>query len=280
MKRILTPLFLLAVCLVLLAACGDEEGDTIINNQGVSPPPSGSLAVVTDNNSIYFVDPSDPGTLIRGMDITGIAQATISFAAIDFRPSTGEFYGLEVGTGNNRLYTIDLTNGFALRVGVNAITATTDQGFDFSPASDILRIVDPTDTNFRVNADTLASSPDTALNPAGQVVALAYTNNTAEAATTTLYGIDTAADTLVRIGGVDGTPSPNGGAITTIGALGVDPATNDVSFDIAPSSGTAYAAWATSALWRLYTIDLTTGAATEVGILGNGGRVLGISVVP
>jgi hypothetical protein len=187
---------------------------------------------------------------------------------------------MEIGTGNRRLYTIDLLNGVALRIGVNALTSTTDPGFDFSPVADRLRIVDPSDVNFRVDVDTLSTFTDTSLNPGSDVVALAYTNNVAGATVTTLYGIDSVAATLVQIGGPDGTPSPNGGAVTTIGPLGVTPATNEVSFDIAPS-GTAYAAWGTSGgIWRLYTINLTTGAATEVGILGNGGRVLGISVVP
>lgn len=114
MKRLLTPFLFLATCLALVPACGDE--DTIITG-GASAPPSGSLAAITDNNTIFFVNPSDPGTLIRGMVITGIAQSVISFSAIDFRPSTKELYALEIGSGNRRLYTINLLDGFALRIG-------------------------------------------------------------------------------------------------------------------------------------------------------------------
>ncbi len=269
MNQALIRFLLFTTCLLLIPACSDE-----------SAPSSESLAAITENNTIFFVNPSDPGTVTRGLVITGIVQPAISFSAIDFRPSTRELYALEIGSVNRRLYTIDLQTGFALRIGVNALTSTTNPGFDFSPVVDRLRIVDPTDINFRVEVDTLSSTTDTSLSPDSDVVALAYTNNVAGAAVTTLYGIDSVAATLVRIGGPDGTPSPNGGAVTTIGPLGITPATNEVSFDIAPS-GTAYASWGTpGGIWRLYTINLSTGAATEVGILGNGGRVLGISVVP
>ena len=49
---------------------------------------------------------------------------------------------------------------------------------------------------------------------------------------TTLYGIDTVANQLVRIGGVDGTPSPNGGTITPVGPMGSINAVSIGGFDI------------------------------------------------
>lgn len=124
--------------------------------------------------------------------------------------------------------------GLPSALGVNALTSTTDPGFDFSPVGDRLRLVDRSDINFRVDVDILAPSTDTSLSPGSDVVALAYTNNVAGATVTTLYGIDSVAATLVRIGGPDGVPSPNAGAVTTIGPLGITPGTDDVSFDIAP----------------------------------------------
>jgi hypothetical protein len=116
--------------------------------------------------------------------------------------------------------------------------------------------------------------------PAPAVSAIAYTNNTPGAALTTIFGIDGPAATLVRIGGVDGTPSPNGGVVTTIGSLGVTPDAVDIGFDITPS-GVAYAAFAVAGISNLYTIDLASGTATLVGRLGPGNvAVRGLAITP
>src|SRR5436309_896480 len=65
------------------------------------------------------------------------------------------------------------------------------------------------------------------------------------ATTTTLFGIDSNLDVLVRQGSVDGTPvSPNTGQLFTVGPLGVN-TTNLVGFDISGTTGTAYAALST-----------------------------------
>ena len=89
----------------------------------------------------------------------------------------------------------------------------------------------------------------------------------------TLFGIDAATDTLVRQGGPDGTPSPNGGVLTTIGPLGVDTTTN-AGFDIETSFGgdtpldTGYVSLtpaATPTASNFYTVNLTTGGLTQQG---------------
>jgi hypothetical protein len=104
-------------------------------------------------------------------------------------------------------------------------------------------------------------------------VGAAYDRNVAGAAATTLFAIDRNGSELVRIGSIDGAPaSPNGGVVTPIGPLGLTlNAVSDAGFDIAPD-GTAYAALTDDAddLTRLYRIDLATGAATAVGLIGLG----------
>ncbi len=99
---------------------------------------------------------------------------------------------------------------------------------------------------------------------------------------TTLFGIDFITNTLVRIGGVNGSPSPDGGVLTTIGALVVGSllGSRDIGFDIAPSSA-AFASMFTSANnWRLYTVNLSTGVATSAGAIGTGTTVIrGIAVL-
>jgi hypothetical protein len=73
------------------------------------------------------------------------------------------------------------------------------------------------------------------------------------------------------IGGVNGVPSPNGGAITTVGSLGLGTNLNEnIGFDISGLSGVAFASITTGGLSRLYTINLATGAATLAGTIGTG----------
>jgi len=79
-----------------------------------------------------------------------------------------------------------------------------------------------------------------------------------------LFGIDSGRDTLIRIGGVDGTPSPNGGQLFTIGALGVN-ATGFGGFDIQGGSNTAYSVLRVGGIATLVTVNLTTGAVMQVG---------------
>ena len=111
------------------------------------------------------------------------------------------------------------------------------------------------------------------MNP--NVVAAAYTNNFGGATQTTLYGIDSVLDALVRQGGINGVPSPNTGQLSTIGPLGFD-TTNEVGFDISGQSGIAYASLTPvvsplDVASRFFTIDVATGQATQVGFIGAAG---------
>ena len=75
-------------------------------------------------------------------------------------------------------------------------------------------------------------------------------------------------------------PSPNNGKITTIGALGAN-TSEFVGFDITGDTGIAYATLTLGAAGSsLYTINLTTGAATLVGDVDNGAALRGIAVAP
>ena len=167
------------------------------------------------------------------------------------------------------------------------LTTGTFFGFDFNPVADQIRVVNTSDQNLRVNATTGALvATDTNLAHATlneEVAGIAYDRNDTSAATpTTLFGIDFSTNTLVRIGGVDGSPSSDGGVLTTIGGLGSGfiLGSREIGFDIAPSSA-AFASMFTSANgWRLYTVNLSTGVATSAGAIGTGTTVIsGIAVL-
>jgi len=230
---------------------------------------------VTNTNTLISFERANPATVYTKAPITGL-QSGEQIVGIDFRPSNGLLYGL----GNSsRLYTIDTATAVATEVGSGPFSPAlsgTDFGFDLNPVVDRIRVVSNTDQNFRLDPDTgvveasdatLAydsSDPNTSANP--NVVGLAYTNNTVGATSTTLYGIDSTLDTLIRVGSPDGSPtSPNSGQLFTIGALGFNTGVN-TNFDILPGGDTALAALTPQGapFSILHTINLTTGVATEV----------------
>jgi hypothetical protein len=247
------------------------------------PAHAGLLAsgLTTDNRIVTF-DTAAPGTLLSSVPVVGL-QPGESLVAIDYRPLTGLLYAI----GNTSRAYLITSNGQATQVGPVFDIGLNGSAFgmDFSPNVDRLRIVSNNEQNMRWNpitgvivdgdAMTAGVQPDTNLAPAGDVVAAAYTNNDQDPATpATLFGIDAVANSLVRIGGPDGVPSPNLGAITTIGPLGVD--TSELAGLDVPlgASTTAFASLTVAGVSQLYGVNLTNGAATLVGAIGASGTAI------
>ncbi len=225
---------------------------------------------VTTGNQLVRFDANTPGTLTTIGAITGL-QAGETLVGIDFRPLNGQLYALG-STG--RLYTINLLTGAATQVGTTAITLNgTNFGFDFNPTVDLIRVVSNTGQNLRVNPNTGAiQATDPNLNPGTpSVTAAAYTNSFTGAPSTILYDIDTGTDRLVR------QDPANAGTLVDVGALGVD-ASGVNGFDISARDNTAFAVLTVGGTQRLYTINLTTGLATQIGTLPAGTTLTGIAV--
>ncbi len=253
-----------------------------------------NVAFAVTATDLLIFDTSTPGTATTKA-ITGLAAGD-SIHGLDIRPFDGKLYAMTVNdlSKEGRIYTIDGTTGAATQVGTGSFATLTSSffGFDFNPVVDRIRIVGDTGENLRVNPNTgaRADTPtnDTALNPAGSIVtSVAYDrsiNFKPDAATaapagtvTTLFGIDSTSNKLVRIGGVDGSPSPNGGVVTAIGDLGIDVVATGNGFDIDGGSGQAFAVQSEIGKGsQLYTINLTTGAATLVGALPSDVRAFAI----
>jgi hypothetical protein len=185
----------------------------------------------------------------------------------------------------SQLYVIDIGTGFATRKGSPFTPPLQGRwfGVDFNPVVDRLRIVSNTGQNLRLNPDTGAvASADKALNYAagdvnagarGSAVGAAYTNPDNDPTTpTVLYDIDSGRDVLAIQN------PPNDGTLNTVGALGVGSGTREiVGFDIGVigESGSATQV-ALAALRRpalagiseLFSIDLTTGQAQNLGAIG------------
>jgi hypothetical protein len=250
----------------------------------VAPSPSFGedlWAVTTFNNLINF-DSGNPW-VFNSRPITGM-QAGEDALGIDFRPAmpVGRLYVLG---SSGRVYLVaDPGSGVATAVGAMPFAALvgTNFGFDFNPTVDRIRIVTDAEQNLRVHPDTgalvatdlplayAAGDPNFGMPPG--VTGGAYINNVAGAVTTTLYDIDTDRDVLVT------QVPPNNGTLNTVGPLGVD-ATGVNGFDVSGMTGIAYAALSTGGTQStLYTVNLTSGGLTSLGVVGCQEPLRGLSV--
>jgi hypothetical protein len=240
--------------------------------------------------SLVTFSATTPGTFTATLPITGVTAGQ-TLVGIDVRPNTGEVFALGYNpTGTvAQLYTISRSTGAATAIGtaltLNLGTDPARIGFDFNPTVDRIRVTSGANTNFRLNPNNgaLAATDGTLAYATGDANAgqtpgigsSAYTNSYIGSTATTLYNLDETASRLVT------QVPPNDGTLNTRGPLGV--ATNgalqasDLDIYFNPSNGTdvAYmsttiASGLTAATSTLYTVNLTTGAATSVGALGMG----------
>ena len=228
---------------------------------------------LTGNNELITFNRTTPAIVSTLLPFTGL-QAGEQIQAIDFRPSNGNLYGFAVsGAGTlGRLYTINIITGVVTQIGVSTFALPIGGIFsiDFDPVADRLRLVSSAGLNLRLDPDLgTVVATDATLNPAGiPVSSIAYSNNFSGTPVTTLYGIDFTNDALYIQGGLNGSISPNTGTLTIVGPLGLN-INNVLGFDI--SQGTAFASIRLTfgSDIGFYTINLSTGAATLVGNIGN-----------
>jgi hypothetical protein len=229
------------------------------------------VGLTADDKLVCFED-DDPRDADRIGTVTGL-QTDTKLVGIDYRPATGDLYGLgDVGG----VYIVDpATANASLRARLNVALQGTQFGVDFNPTVDRLRIVSDTGQNLRANVADGTTTVDGPLNylgpppvnPALGVTAVAYTNNDVDPNTaTTLFDIDTSLDQVAV------QAPPNAGTLNPTGKLLVD-ASSPVGFDIYStivSSGTtvdndAFASLTTSTGSAFYSIDPLTGRADKVG---------------
>ena len=219
--------------------------------------------------------------------ITGLTSGD-QLVGIDFRPATGQLYGLSTpggGPGAAQLYIIDTEKAVATPVGNrSAVLVGSSFGFDFNPVPDRIRVVSNEGQNLRLNPNDgtiagMAGMEDTVLayatgDPnAGRlpsVVGVAYTNPDNDLQTNTvLYDIDSGRDTDPTPGGGDVLAiqvPPNGGQLNTVGRMRIN---TDlvVGFDISDRN-VALAALQVGQTSRLVRINLRSGRARNLGRVG------------
>jgi hypothetical protein len=265
-----------------------------------------SVSYALRNNTLIAFDTSNPDLTQSPLAITGLTSGQ-TLVGIDFRPQNGKLYGLaRDGAGNVQLYVISTQTGVATAVGT-ATTFTsngspvpitgTNFGFDFNPTVDRIRVVTDGGFNFRINPNTgeLVDSnsatngiqPDGVINGGTTAVdATAYTNNAPNVTATTQYTLDAVNNTLFiqnpPNGGTQTSPLPitlNGNPLDFTVANGFDiPSGINVAASNTPATGQAFAALTVAGNTGLYAIELSTGAATLIGPVGDGTGIQGYAV--
>lgn len=234
------------------------------------------LIGVAGPSTLIGFDSATPGVVESTLAVSGLGGDQIR--GIDVRPATGELYAIgQSGT----LFTIDTVSGVATAVPGTAVpvgSAGQGTGFAFNPAVDRIRTTTSADLNLRsdpTNGATItdgtlafaAGDANSGVNP--NVSAVAYTNQVAgPVAMTTLFGIDLASGSLVLHS------PPNAGVLVTVGSLGFSGTAmgSSAGFDIDGGTGAAFASFlGGSGQNGLYSIDLTSGAATFLGAFGDPG---------
>ena len=259
-----------------------------------APAQAQIIYALSGNNLIAF-QAQAPGNITSTVNITGIAAGQ-GLAGLDFRPATGQLYGLGYNSTNGeaRLYTIDRSSGLATPVGAAAVTLSPnmgDIGFDFNPTVDRIRVTGSNNSNYRLHPVTGAiaatdgslafAATDVNAGMTPSVGTVAYTNSYLGAATTTLYNYNSATNLFTTQN------PPNNGVLNTLGTSGLnlaagDPSADlDIYFDAATSTNRAFfvANVDSSSNDNLYSVNLANGSATLIGAIGTGNPVSDIAVL-
>lgn len=244
---------------------------------------------LTAQNWITVFDSADPGNSVGGGSVTGLEINDV-LVAMDYQPASGNV--LLLGSQSN-VYRLNNTSGSdfsaTLLNNLDPTLVGTSIAFDFNPAfmsGSFARIITDTNDNRVIGGadgaylppiektDVFYAAGDANEGVDPNVAGIAYDTNIAGAASTQQFGIDASIGMLVKV-------ANNAGTLNTVGELGIGGnITNELGFDISGATGTAFASIQTGPNSQLYTVDLTTGAASIVGQIGSGDTIRDITVVP
>lgn len=292
MKRFSRQLLTFAVAATLALTAQPVRAELIY---GMTTATSGSgdpgLNLVT-------FDSASPGTITNIGAFSGLVAGQ-SLRSIDFRPATGQLYGISTSGAAAQLYTIDLATAVCTPVGAGFTLGTNASArveMDFNPVADRIRILTGgatgTTNNFRANPnDGSLVATDTTLSWAAgnvntgafSIIGGAYSNNVAGATQTTLYAWDYNTDALATVGSINGTPnSPNTGIMNTVNSpAGFLTGNAGLGMDISGATGTLFVTHddpGTATFMSLFTRDLVTGVETPIGNYPTGTFVSDLSV--
>lgn len=229
------------------------------------------LAGAADAAPIGYSVRSDVDNFLYRIDLATGAATPIGPIGLDpdsdiegltFQPGTNVLFGYDELT--DELVTFDLTTGAGTVVGFTGAFLF-DPGLTFDAAGNL----------FVAGEGFLGDGEFGSLDPltgAGTFIGFTDDSVTGDpvligalaALGTTLYGIDADLDRLVTI-------DPLTGLVTGVGFLGVD--IDDAGLDFDPATGTL---WLLEDEGRVFTVDIGTGAATEISTTLDGFEGLGV----
>lgn len=262
-----------AIILMIAISSCNKDLDVITSSSSTSETDQSKDAkgLVGSNTDIYLLANGTRLDKFNSNNLDGNSPSSSSSAfftglqpgetilGIDFRPATGQMYGLG---STSRIYVINPITGASRMIGTGPFTPAlsgTLAGFDFNPTVDRIRIVTSTGQNFRVNPETGATvATDGSINAQtkAQISAVAYTNNFAGATSTALYDIDVISKTLYK------QDPPNNGTLVNIGPLNLN-IEGEGGFDIAPN-GQALGIYKVNNIPTMFEVNLNTGAVNVV----------------
>jgi hypothetical protein len=233
--------------------------------------PERVLYATTDKNLLLKFNARNPDRIRDIQVLTGLPTG-VTLKGIDFRPATGDLYG--VGS-DSVVYRLNPKTGIAVAEAPTFAPALrgTSFGVDFNPTVDKIRAVSDDRQNLRLNVDEgTVLSMDKDLNPGmPQVVGAGYTNSSFSATrptSTSLYVVDAASDTVFKQN------PPNDGTLTEGKWLGIDVGLN-ANFDIAGGDNMGFLSNSSPRRGTtLYTVDVLTGTTKSLGRIGGGKRLV------
>jgi hypothetical protein len=247
-----------ALALLLLGSCKKEVMPT-------DDYPVAAFSVKNNPNVVFYAlaggtvldkyNAIAPETILNSATITGL-QSGEKILSIDFRPATGQLYGISSGS---RVYVINAETGAARMIGAGPFIPNLTGEYvslDFNPTVDRMRVITSSGQNLRLNPETgTVAVVDGNINgqPGAMISEVAYTNNFAGAATTTLYNIDVASQKLFIQN------PPNAGSLVEVDSPLLK-VTGQGGFDISPD-GIAMGLFEVNRKATLFTVDLSTGRA-------------------
>jgi len=255
-----------------------------------------AYALTTTGNIIQF-NTKKPTTINSSVTVSGLNSGE-SVVQIAYRPSNSTLYCI---TNDGFLCTLDPSTGAATVMTTpfteilgngNNVVRLSSPVISFDPVVDMLRVIS-TDYNLLVNADTGAlvgsytkvafDNSDSNAGSTPQLVGIVYQNPIANSSSATLFALDASTSSLLRIGDKN-TSDPNsasGGDLRTVGSTGVSFSSYG-GFSIEQQNGDAYAVLQQSGSGAaLFTVDLDSGSAGEVGAIGDGDQTLqSLAIVP
>ena len=259
-------------CVLALSAVAAQASHRSDNDRGWSRGPDRMLVATTNQNQLLTFNARHADRVKDIPAITGL-PAGVSLGGIDFRPKTGDLYG--VGS-DSVVYRVNPSTGIAIAEGPAFTPALRGKAFgvDFNPVVDKIRVVSDDRQNLRLNVDEgTVLSTDADLNPGmPQVVAAGYENSSfsfTQPTATKLHVVDAASDTLFT------QDPPNNGTLTNPRKLrGIDVGLN-AGFDIAGDDNMGFLSNAKSGRGsELYTVDVATGKTRSLGRIGGGKRLV------